>query len=66
VKKKIASVRSAFAREMRVEDKCRRFGSGVKRKTAVYAYTKLLDFLRPYIRQRPSGKIKTQVPEQVT
>jgi len=50
-KKKMASIRARFAREIREEKLASVSGSG-KRKTAVYVYTRNLSFLRPHMKLR--------------
>lgn len=51
LKKRVASFRSSLAREMREEQITSKSGSG-KRTSAVYVYTKALNFLRPHMRLR--------------
>lgn len=48
-KTKWASIRSSFARELRVERECTKSGSG-KRKCSVYIYTRQMAFMRPFMR----------------
>jgi hypothetical protein len=44
MKTKWGSIRSSFARELRLEKECSKSGNG-KRKVAVYIYAKKLGFL---------------------
>ena len=51
LKKKITTVRHGLSKEIRVEAKASRSGSG-RRTTKVYMYTTQLSFLRPYLKLR--------------
>lgn len=44
-----SSIRSCFARELRLEKDSAKSGSG-KRKRSIYKYTRNLDFLRPHMK----------------